>query len=49
MADCLFEVPTIQGDGVVVVSTVHLEFEVETLGFLDGIQTLRKEFGHHWT
>ncbi len=49
MGDCLFEVPTVQRDGVVVGPKVHLEFEVETLGMLDGIQTLRKEFGHHWT
>ena len=41
MGDCRFEVPTIQGDGVVVVSKVHLVFEVETLGVLEGIRTLR--------
>ena len=40
---------TVQGDGVVVVSKVPLVFEVETLGILGGIQTLRKDFGDHWT
>ena len=36
-----FEVSIVQGDGVVVVSKVHLETEVETFGFW-------MEFTGHW-
>ena len=42
MEDCLFEVPTVQGDGVFVVLKVQGWKKVETYWNLDEIQTLRR-------